>query len=75
MPAPKKVQEVFKGWYKQCMQRLSDIPTIPEIAGHFQTEWALQAQPSIDVKWIRFDLVRFDGVTAQLVINRKGPVF
>lgn len=76
MPAPRKVQDLYKGWYKAAKERIPNIPEIPELVGHLATEWHLQSQPTVTPKWITYDLINTaTAEKAQLVIDRKGPPF
>jgi len=76
MPAPKRVTEIYKGWYKSARAVIPEIPLIPELIGSYMSEFQLVADPDIGPKWIRFDMMSsITGETCQLVIDRKGPSF
>lgn len=73
-PAPTKVGELWKGWYKTCRKLVPQIPETPEILGHYNTIWLADPPPEVDVRWIKFTLRnRNTDERVYLVIDRKGP--
>lgn len=71
-PAPKKVADVWKGWYKTCLTLSLQVPNI--FSG--DTTWHCPVDPEIDVRWIKFTIVhKFTGEKVYLIIDRKGPSF
>lgn len=72
MPAPTKVTELWKGWYKSAQKYIPQIPHVPESKGSTGTLWSVLTH-SVDRRWIRFDLVDVQGTRGYLVIDRSGP--
>ena len=76
MPTPKKIQDLWKGWYKEARKAIPVVPTIPQLGGNLPDNlgllWRTSADPQVSVDFIRYDLENNLGERAYLVIARSN---
>lgn len=76
-PIPRKVGEIYKGWYKAARVALPEIPPIMELGIGVEPDlygrlWRLASEPVVTIDWIRFDLENDIGEKGTVLIQRRG---
>jgi len=82
MPVPKKVGELFRGWYAEAYKALKVLPLVSEVVrGDFPGTcqhgrlWKISEEPDISPQMIKFTLVNDIGERSYLVIDRTKDSF
>lgn len=72
---PRKVTDVW-AWLKEARLAIPQIPVFVQVQTRRDSgpvEWYTAADPHIDARWIRVDLVHKDGKKAVILIDRSTP--
>lgn len=82
MPVPKKVGELFRGWYAEAYKALKVLPIIAEVDKNncpdicqFGRLWKISEEPDISLQMIKFTLTNDIGEKSYLVIDRTKDSF
>jgi len=77
IPVPKKVQELYKGWYREARKWCPQIPPLnePNVGQYGDGRiYRVQSEPEVSLDWIKFVLENDLGEKAHVVINRRAKM-
>lgn len=78
IPTPKKITELWRGWYKEARRAIPELPQLQETGGALPDKnghlWKVYETPAVSVNYIKFRLVNNDGHHMHVVIARKADL-